>query len=223
MTQLPRRAWLRRTIGLAACAAGAALGGPVIKNASHKTSSDPVKALLRPPGAGPAANFLTACIRCGQCIEACPFDSLISAGPLAGLSSGTPYVNARAMPCKLCEGEDLLLCIDVCPTDALTLPHAEGEEPGGVVDQIYNIRMGVARIDTDLCMAWQDQVCRACWHACPFPDDAIELDRMGRAFINEDSCIGCGLCDWACLTEPSSILMIPEDARQRDQANAVEG
>ena len=35
---------------------------------------------LRPPGAREEADFLAACIKCGQCVEACPFDTLSLAG-----------------------------------------------------------------------------------------------------------------------------------------------
>ena len=31
---------------------------------------------LRPPGALGEADFLAACTRCGQCVAACPFDTL---------------------------------------------------------------------------------------------------------------------------------------------------
>ena len=31
---------------------------------------------LRPPGALPEKDFLAACTRCGQCVQACPYDML---------------------------------------------------------------------------------------------------------------------------------------------------
>ena len=31
---------------------------------------------LRPPGALPDGRFEAACIRCGQCVQACPYDTL---------------------------------------------------------------------------------------------------------------------------------------------------
>ena len=39
------------------------------------------KLLLRPPGAIPEKDFLKTCIKCGLCVEACPFDTLRLAAP----------------------------------------------------------------------------------------------------------------------------------------------
>ena len=34
------------------------------------------KLILRPPGALSEKDFLATCIKCGMCVEACPFDTL---------------------------------------------------------------------------------------------------------------------------------------------------
>jgi Pyruvate/2-oxoacid:ferredoxin oxidoreductase delta subunit len=71
--------------------------------------------------------------------------------------------------------------------------------------------MGTAIINRDVCLAWQGTVCRACWHACPFPNEAIVFDERGRALVVAEQCIGCGICDHACITEPSSITIQPRE------------
>ncbi len=156
-------------------------------------------ALLRPPGAQSEPDFLAACIRCGLCVEACPYDTLRLADATAGLTIGTPYLIARQIPCYLCQGYDELKCIAACPTAAL--------QP---VAAVADVRLGTATINHDTCLAWQGTPCRACWHACPFPDEAITLDGRGRAVVVPEKCVGCGLCDHACLTEPSSIVVRPQ-------------
>ncbi len=208
--KLSRRDWLRKVAGLAASTTGAAVGATLLRRSAVVPGRFGHPALLRPPGAGDEVDFLAACIRCGQCVEVCPTDVLKLAGPIVGLSSGTPFLVARDTPCNLCEGEDDLLCIKQCPSGALSWP--VGSEEQYLTEKLYDISMGVAVIDRDFCLAWNEQICRACWHACPFPDHAIILDEMGRAVIVEESCIGCGLCDHACLTEPSSIRMVPKGA-----------
>jgi len=153
--------------------------------------------LLRPPGARAGAGFLAACIRCGQCVEACPYDTLHLADLSAGLGAGAPYLVARDVPCFLCADYDELLCIAACPTTALQQVETE------------DIAMGVAVLDQQTCLAYNDVVCRACWHACPFPGSAIEFDAKLRPVVRADACIGCGLCEHACLADPAAIAVRP--------------
>ncbi len=154
--------------------------------------------MLRPPGARAEADFLATCIRCGLCVEACPYDTLHLASLAAGAAAGTPYFIARQGPCYLCQGYESLRCIDVCPTGAL--------QP---VPTWADVRIGVAVLDRETCLAWTGTVCRACWHACPFPSEAIYLDHVGRAIVVEDKCVGCGLCEHACLVDPPAIVIVP--------------
>ncbi len=72
--------------------------------------------------------------------------------------------------------------------------------------------MGEAVLDTEICFAWNGVTCRSCWHACPFPNQAIVFDELARATIDEESCIGCGLCIPACLTDPKSLTIRPKGA-----------
>ena len=161
----------------------------------------PVPKRLRPPGAAGEEELLAACIRCGQCVLVCPPGALELAGLADGIASGVPFFDSRANPCDLCAGEDLLRCIESCPTPALG---ALGERPDPA-----DTRIGIAVIDQDRCFAWQNTICRSCWHACPYPNAAIVLDYKSRPEIVPELCTGCGLCDRACLTEPSSIHIAP--------------
>ena len=155
--------------------------------------------LLRPPGARAEPDFLAACLRCGQCVEACPFGTLhLMVGADAGIANGTPYLDSRKVPCYLCQGYDDLKCVTACPTSAL--------EP---VADLPDIRMGVAVIDERVCLAYNGTICRTCWHACPFPNEAITFDQRLRPVVNTEACIGCGLCDYVCPTESSSIPIRP--------------
>jgi ferredoxin-type protein NapG len=156
---------------------------------------------LRPPGALSENDFLAVCIRCGLCVQACPFDTLKLADARSVAALGAPYLIAREVPCYLCKGYTELKCIAACPTPAL--------QP---VKSLREIRMGVAAINRETCLAWQGTSCRACWHACPLPNEAIVMDELGRALVDEKNCIGCGLCDYACVTEPSSITITPRGA-----------
>ena len=155
-------------------------------------------ARLRPPGALSEPEFLATCIRCGQCVQACPYHTLSLTTAESGIALATPDLDSRRVPCYLCQGYNELKCIAACPSSALR-----------PVANWASIRMGTAVLNRDTCLVWQGTPCRACWHACPFPNEAIVLDLRGRAIVQADQCIGCGLCDHACLTEPSSIPIRP--------------
>jgi ferredoxin-type protein NapG len=68
--------------------------------------------LIRPPGALVEEEFLSLCIRCDKCREACPW-GIIAPVPLteSAISAGTPILQGH---CRRC-----WLCIPVCPTGAL--------------------------------------------------------------------------------------------------------
>jgi len=160
--------------------------------------------LLRPPGARRDAEFLASCIRCGLCVEACPYGALRLAPAGEAAAAGTPHVVARQVPCSLCQGYGEMRCMPACPTGALR-PVAERS----------GVRMGVAVIDRDTCFAWNDVICRACWQACPFPGVALALDSRDRAVVNREACVGCGICEHVCVTEPGSIRIVPSGAGER--------
>ena len=160
---------------------------------------------LRPPGGHCEERFLARCIRCQQCVDACPVEALRASGPQWPWEIGTPYFIARRQPCDLCWGRNTMACIAACPTGAL--------EP---LSRRRDVAIGLAVIDSTRCLPFQGVVCRACWRACPFPDEAIRLDNRGRPVVNQDACTGCGLCEHACLTDPPSIVI--EAASKLDDA-----
>jgi protein NrfC len=59
----------------------------------------------------------------------------------------------------------------------------------------------------------KQSICRQCadppcYHACPLKDKALCIDATtGIRYINEQNCIGCGLCALACVCTPSAIVM----------------
>ncbi len=89
----------------------AALAGivPSVKAASKR---------LRPPGALVEKRFLSACIKCGQCVQVCPVNAIKLADLTDGIGVGVPYIESRDQACDFsCDG---LQCVLACPTGALT-------------------------------------------------------------------------------------------------------
>lgn len=55
-----------------------------------------------------------------------------------------------------------------------------------------------------------------CYNACPKKDKAMCIDENNIVYINENECVGCGLCRKACVFEPSRInMVISDDKKQR--------
>ena len=73
--------------GLAALVVAAEGVASVAGNASSK--------LLRPPGIQSEQDFMARCIKCGKCIEACPYAALHAAGITEGAAAGE-IVSKRA-------------------------------------------------------------------------------------------------------------------------------
>ncbi len=104
---------------------------------------------LRPPGALKDAqldehDFLSACIKCGQCVQVCPVEAIKLAELDDGYGIGVPYIDARAQACDFsCDG---LQCVLACPTGALTHD----------LNYPAETRMGFARLARpDACLAIQ--------------------------------------------------------------------
>jgi MauM/NapG family ferredoxin protein len=155
--------------------------------------------LLRPPGALPEAEFLDRCIRCGECIKACPTNSLQPAGSGAeGLFS--PLLTPGRGPCE----PDCNVCGRVCPTGAVRfLPLPEK----------HRARVGTAVVNKSRCVAWaEDRRCVVCEETCPY--GAIKLARIpgsevSAPVVDAMRCFGCGYCEHYCVTRLPSIVVEP--------------
>lgn len=56
-------------------------------------------------------------------------------------------------------------------------------------------------------LACQQCADHPCYNACPKKDQAMCIDENGIVYINEEFCIGCGLCARHCKFTPSRINM----------------
>lgn len=207
--ELPRREFFlkgARTVGLASL--GALMWSAYVDEVTASSL------ILRPPAAIKEDDFLATCIKCGMCVEACPFDTLQLAKPGDNKPIGTPFFTPRDVPCYMCPD---IPCVPVCPTGALDEESVttEGELDINVAD------MGVAVIDDENCIAFWGIQCDACYRACPLLGEAISIEyskneRTGKhalmkPVVHADVCTGCGLCEKACVTEKAAIFVLPRE------------
>jgi len=204
-----------------------ALGGLLWSGYSDEVKASPL--VLRPPGAIKEDDFLTACIKCGLCAEACQnrdtnidrVTGLAKDGTLKMAKGGdhkligTPYFIPTEVPCYMCED---IPCVPVCPSGALNQASVSNES--GELD-INKSRMGLAVVHKESCIAFWGIQCDACYRACPLLGEAITIEmhrneRTGKhtfmlPIVNDNACTGCGLCEIACVTEKPAIFVLPNE------------
>ena len=165
--------------------------------------------LLRPPGALDESDFLSRCIRCGECMKVCPNNSLHPTLEQAGLEGlWTPTLVPRIGYCE----PSCVLCSEVCPTGAIwQITPAEKGWVVGVGATDHPIRLGTAFYDRGRCLPWAEATdCIVCEEWCPvspkaiYVEEAQVVDSSGQAKtlkqprIDPSRCVGCGACEYAC-------------------------
>ena len=160
---------------------------------------------LRPPFALAELDFLLACTRCDQCIEACPHGVLFKLPARVGPpAAGTPAMDLLNRGCHMCHDWP---CVAACEPDALKRPDQDEETPPAWP------KLARARIDTATCLPYAGPECGACADSCPVPG-ALQWEGGVRPVIDEDSCTGCALCREACIMDPKAIevsAFLPEE------------
>lgn len=170
--------------------------------------------LIRPPGALEDHCFLTACIRCYRCQDACEPGAIQFFGERADAHFHSPYVAPAVRGCTLC-----MLCTQACPTDALAPLE---------IEQKAEVDMATIELREDLCLSYKamrirnEQAmmmdlgrsptestamserrgpCGECYTFCPLRGRAITLEPGAflAPVVHEEHCVGCGMCEEICL------------------------
>jgi ferredoxin-type protein NapF len=135
-----------------------------------------IAAPLRPPWALGEAAFITACTRCGACVEKCP-NGIVVAG-----SGSFPTVDFSRGECSFC-GD----CVTACAEGALS-------------QKAQQEAWQLAPVIATTCIAQQNVVCRTCGDSCE-PRAIRFRPRLGAAAVPEietTDCTGCGACVAIC-------------------------
>lgn len=176
----------RRTV--LSLASGAALGLWVKKVGRVKAESG----LLRPPGAIEENVFTGQCVRCGNCMRACPSKIIqpdIGAAGISGFMA--PAVGFKSGYCL----EHCNECTKVCPSGAIQKLD---------LDKKQKYVIGEAVLNASLCyMVRGVNDCDICVRSCPFEAVQVYWDEesyVAFPFVDKLKCNGCGACERFCPT-----------------------
>lgn len=201
---LGRRGFLGSVLGVAAGAIGGGAAAKTIASTGARLEGPTAFVPVRPPGSVPERVFQQMCIRCGECLQACPNDVLQPLAFEQGFEGlWTPHVAADWSGCEpSCSN-----CGQVCPTGAIrALP----------LDEKRVARMGLAGVNEATCLPYTGRgECQLCVDACAasgheaieFMTVGTQMDEMGipiegtgtlAPVVVAEKCVGCGLCQSRC-------------------------
>ncbi|MEW6187743.1 MAG: 4Fe-4S dicluster domain-containing protein [Thermodesulfobacteriota bacterium] len=173
------------------------LDGPKATGKVGKIDHDP---MLRPPAALPEAEFLARCVRCGECLAACPTNTLQPVWFESGVMGlFSPKLTPRIGYCD----PHCHQCALVCPTGAIAFLSAE--------ERLW-VKTGTAVIYKEKCLAWeQKKGCMVCDEVCPYK--AVEFrfqegNPVPVPEVHEERCSGCGYCEHFCPVKPEKAIII---------------
>jgi ferredoxin-type protein NapG len=183
---MDRRSFFKTISNKAARSAVRAADSHVSKQAGH---------WIRPPYALEELEFLLACTRCNDCVEACPQNVIFKLPARLGTQvTETPALDLLNKGCQLCKDWP---CVNACKSGALVFPELADEE----IPPLPKIAR--AEINTRTCLPYSGPECGACEALCPVPG-ALKWD-LSKPFIDTELCTGCGLCREACIVDPKAV------------------
>jgi polyferredoxin len=189
--------------------------------------------LLRPPGALDEPEFLSRCIRCGECMKVCPNNALQPTLTEAGLEGlWTPTVVPRIGYCE----PSCVLCSEVCPTGAIwqISPKEKGWVVGVGSAGNQPIRLGTAFYDRGRCLPWAMATdCIVCEEWCPVSPKAIYLESadvvdsagttktLQQPRVDPSRCVGCGACEYACPLQDRPAIYVTSIGESRSPSSQI--
>ncbi len=188
---------------------------PVVIKANAQ-GGKPAPFLIRPPGSVPESEFLSRCVRCGECMKVCITNALHPTTFEAGVEGMfSPVLIPRIGYCEY----DCTLCGQVCPTQAIERLDVESKR---------EIIIGQAHFVHDRCLPWaKGTPCIVCEEMCPLPEKAITLRKekaigydgeeieIDRPYVDEFLCIGCGSCEKNCPLDGEAGVRVTNENESR--------
>ncbi len=155
---------------------------------------------LRPPGAVDEKHFTGLCIRCGNCVRACPSKIIHADTGQAGIAGLlAPTIRYEKKYCL----EDCRACTQVCPSGAIREMDLK---------QKRRYVIGEALVDGSHCLVPLGRKdCDLCVRACPFDAVHIRWDEeryVAYPVVSTEKCNGCGACEVVCPTNDFKAIRV---------------
>jgi polyferredoxin len=210
----------RRRVVVSALSGIAAV--PFLRITPLGTANAKDPALIRPPGSLEESEFLTRCVKCGECMKVCITNGLQPTLMEAGLEGiWSPTLVPRIGYCEF----RCTLCGQVCPTGAIKKLS---------IKEKAKVKIGLAMIEKGRCLPWAHATpCIMCEEVCPTPKKAIWFekaqvrDRMGRVItvqqprVDLELCIGCGICEAKCPVLGRPAIYVSNVGESRSKENQL--
>jgi MauM/NapG family ferredoxin protein len=210
----------RRRVVVSALSGIAAV--PLLRTTPLGTANAKDPALIRPPGSLEEKEFLSRCVKCGECMKVCITNGLQPTLFEAGLEGiWSPTLVPRIGYCEY----RCTLCGQVCPTGAIKRL---------ALEEKAKVRIGLAMIDKGRCLPWAHATpCIMCEEVCPTPKKAIWFekaevrDRKGTMIavqqprVDLELCIGCGICENKCPVLGRPAITVTNVGESRSKENQL--
>jgi polyferredoxin len=183
---------------------------------------------IRPPGSVEEEEFLSRCLKCGECMKMCPTNALHPAWFEAGVEGvWSPVLIPRLGYCV----DSCVLCTQVCPSGAI--------QPLTEVDKLGEggkrpLKIGLAFIDRGRCLPWAMATeCIVCEEHCPTSPKAIRLEeavvnrpdgsrlKVRQPYVDPERCWGCGICEYKCPVRSQAAIYVSSVGETRSPENRL--
>ena len=146
---------------------------------------------IRPPWSVDENDFITACTRCGDCIQVCETQILIKG------SGEFPEVSFAQGECTFCHK-----CVESCRQPVF--------RPTDELPWLHKVEI------SDTCLIKQKVECRSCGDSCEMRAIRFKpaLGGIAQITLNEADCNGCGACISSCPVSAIKISYLMDNPSQ---------